>query len=55
MIEKMPDCEPLAILNPKDDPIQEFYVLLNGNLYEPHNTAEFVPGKYCLDYFVESK
>lgn len=53
MIEKMPDCEPLAILNPKDNPIQDFYVLLNGNLYEPHNTAEFVPGKYCLDYFVE--
>ncbi|XP_037779945.1 G-protein coupled receptor Mth-like isoform X3 [Penaeus monodon] len=53
VIEKMPVCNFLVLLNPGTDPTQEFYLLPNGNLYEPHNTKEFVPGRYCLEYFVE--
>lgn len=55
VIEKMPVCELLVLLNPEENPKQEFYLLQSGKLYEPHNKAEFGAGRYCLEYFVESK
>ncbi|XP_063607694.1 probable G-protein coupled receptor Mth-like 2 [Penaeus indicus] len=53
VIEKMPVCGFLVLLNPRTKPEQEFYLLPSGTLYEPYNSAEFVPGRYCLEYFVE--
>ncbi|XP_037779952.1 probable G-protein coupled receptor Mth-like 3 [Penaeus monodon] len=53
VIEKMPVCNFLVLLNPGTDPTQEFYLLPNGNLYEPRYAVEFVPGRYCLEHFVD--
>ncbi|XP_063607692.1 probable G-protein coupled receptor Mth-like 4 [Penaeus indicus] len=53
VIEKIPVCELLVLLNPRAGPEQEFYLLQSGTLYEPYKSAEFMPGRYCLEYFVE--
>ncbi|XP_047476924.1 probable G-protein coupled receptor Mth-like 3 isoform X1 [Penaeus chinensis] len=53
VIEKMPVCEFLVLLNPRAKPKQEFYLLPSGTLYEPYYNEEFMPGRYCLEYFVE--
>ncbi|XP_068245907.1 G-protein coupled receptor Mth2-like [Palaemon carinicauda] len=52
LLHRIPDCEPLVLLNPSYNYAEEhFFLTVDGYLYQPAKEKTYHENRFCLDYF----
>ncbi|XP_063607695.1 probable G-protein coupled receptor Mth-like 3 [Penaeus indicus] len=53
VIDKVPHCDSIIMLNPQKEPNDRYLILPNSRLYHPANDQYYSIGSYCIDEWTE--
>ncbi|XP_064110938.1 G-protein coupled receptor Mth2-like isoform X1 [Macrobrachium nipponense] len=51
LLHRIPDCQPLVLLDPENNVHEHFFLTVDGYLYQPAKENTFHENRFCLDYF----